>query len=139
MFWQDYIYISLLKTKYQYSYVQGCQIFLATTYQNGEKLYQLTIKFTKCPKIYQMAVHKIYQRLPLQRPSKIDPNLDFWFENIPSGNPVYVGAKREKLYFCTFLKTVQPLLNCRLRGHRDKCNLRLGLKKYVHFFLLHPS
>jgi hypothetical protein len=27
--------------------------------------------------------HKIYQ----QRPSKIYPNRDFWFENIPSGNP----------------------------------------------------
>jgi hypothetical protein len=28
-------------------------------------------------------VHKIYQHLPLLE----NPNLDFWFENVPSGNP----------------------------------------------------
>jgi hypothetical protein len=49
-------------------------------------------KYTKWPKIDQMAVkrpndHTIYQHLPLQVPPKIYPNLDFWFENIPSGNP----------------------------------------------------
>jgi hypothetical protein len=26
------------------------------------------------------------------RPSKIYPNLDFWFENKPSGNPGWVGS-----------------------------------------------
>jgi hypothetical protein len=26
---------------------QGCQIFLGTTYQNGEKTYHITIKYTK--------------------------------------------------------------------------------------------
>jgi hypothetical protein len=28
---------------------QGCQIFLGTTYQNGEKIHQITMKYTKCP------------------------------------------------------------------------------------------
>jgi hypothetical protein len=34
--------------------------------------------------------HKIYQMSTKHTkilPSKIYPNLDFWFENIPSGNP----------------------------------------------------
>jgi hypothetical protein len=30
------------------TYLQGCQIFLGTTYQNG-KIYQITIKYTKWP------------------------------------------------------------------------------------------
>jgi hypothetical protein len=43
----------------------GCQIFLGTMYLSGEK-YQITTKYTKWPKIYQMAKnisngHKIYQ------------------------------------------------------------------------------
>jgi hypothetical protein len=32
-------------------------------------------------------VHKIFQHLSLQDPPKITQNLDFWLENIPSGNP----------------------------------------------------
>jgi hypothetical protein len=28
---------------------QGCQIFIATTYQNWGKIYHITWKFTKCP------------------------------------------------------------------------------------------
>jgi hypothetical protein len=57
---------------------QGCQIFVATTYQNGknipniQKIYQIAIKY-----VYQTAVNipngqKLYQHLPLQ-----DPNLIF--------------------------------------------------------------
>jgi hypothetical protein len=52
--------------------VQGCQIFLGATYQNGKTI----PNYHKCHKIYQIA-----------RPFKNDPNWDFWFENIPSGNP----------------------------------------------------
>jgi hypothetical protein len=54
---------------------QGCQIFLGTTFQKGKK-------YTKLPKIYQIAIkyakwpermsngRKIYQHLPLQDPQK---------------------------------------------------------------------
>jgi hypothetical protein len=49
---------------------QGCQIFLGTTYQNGEK-------YTKLPQNTPTAT--------FARPSKIYPN--FWPENMPSGNP----------------------------------------------------
>jgi hypothetical protein len=54
---------------------QGCQMFLATTYQNGknipndQKMNQMAIKYTKWPKNIPNG-HKIYQRLPLQRPRK---------------------------------------------------------------------
>jgi hypothetical protein len=56
------------------------------------KIYQIATKLPKGHKIYQMAV--VYSKSPLntptfsiQRPSNIYPNWDFWFENIPSGNP----------------------------------------------------
>jgi hypothetical protein len=47
--------------------MQGCEIFLATTYQNGEII-------TNGHKIDQIA-----------RPLKIYPNWEFWFGNKPSG------------------------------------------------------
>jgi hypothetical protein len=34
-----------------------------------------------------MAKEYTYQPFSIPRPSKINPNLDFWFENKPSGNP----------------------------------------------------
>jgi hypothetical protein len=42
---------------------------------------------------YQMAIiySKWVKNIPtnsITRPSKIYPNWDFWYENIPSGNPV---------------------------------------------------
>jgi hypothetical protein len=51
---------------------QGCQIFLGANIENipnGNKIYQM------------------YRHLQLQDPPKFYPNWDFWFENIPSGNP----------------------------------------------------
>jgi hypothetical protein len=62
-------------------------------------LYYLPKRWKNIPKshnIYQMDVkrsngHKVHQHRPLQDP-KMYPNLDFWVENTPSGNP----AKNEK-------------------------------------------
>jgi hypothetical protein len=86
---------------------QGCQIILGTTYQNGEKIYQITIKCSKWPqfipnghswnqmtRIHIPNGHKIEQHLPLQKPSKIYPSCYFWLENMPSGN--LVGCRWEK-------------------------------------------
>jgi hypothetical protein len=81
---------------------QGCQIFLGTTYQNGEKLakdhkiYQMAI----C-KIYQMAIKYVYQmvvkysncpqKIPtflFQGPPKFTQTRIFGYEMcIPTGNP----------------------------------------------------
>jgi hypothetical protein len=57
------------------------------------KIYQITINtYTQWPqtipnslKIDQMDVK--YTNISIAKPSKISPNRDFWFENIPSGNP----------------------------------------------------
>jgi hypothetical protein len=56
------------------------------------KIYQFATKHTKWPrnipnglKLGQMGIK--YQHIPLQVPPKIYPNLDFWLENMPSGNP----------------------------------------------------
>jgi hypothetical protein len=60
---------------------------------NGSKIYQMVVKYTKrlknipngC-KIYQVVVKYIPIRtMSFPRHSKIYPNRDFWFENIPSG------------------------------------------------------
>jgi hypothetical protein len=62
-----------------------------------EKVYQITIKYTKWPqnilnghKIYPMAVKNCHRicipTSSIARPSKIYPIWDFWFQNMPSGN-----------------------------------------------------
>jgi hypothetical protein len=86
--------------KRRFAAAQGCQIFLGTTYQNGEKIYQITIKYIIWPEdipnshnIYIPNSHKIYPMkkinpiFSITRPSKIYPNRDFWSENKPSGSP----------------------------------------------------
>jgi hypothetical protein len=51
------------------------------------------VQLTKTWKLYVANVHKIYRtatNIPtssIARPYKTYPNRDFWFENIPSGNP----------------------------------------------------
>jgi hypothetical protein len=53
----------------------------------------MTIKIPNGRKIYQVCSHGIDQMakntptFSSAGPSKINPNYDFWFENIPSGNP----------------------------------------------------
>jgi hypothetical protein len=58
-----------------------------------EKIYQISNNYTKCPlnitkgcKIDHVSI-KYTNTSSIARPSKIYPNLDFWFENKPSGNP----------------------------------------------------
>jgi hypothetical protein len=54
---------------------QGCQISIGETYQNGTKAIKQTKWLLNIPTSF------------VARPSKIYPNLEFWFENMPSGNP----------------------------------------------------
>jgi hypothetical protein len=46
-------------------------------------------KYTKSPQHYKMAVKYNIPTFFILRPYKINPNWDFWSENIPSGNPVW--------------------------------------------------
>jgi hypothetical protein len=57
-------------------------------------LYQMSKIYNKSP-YNGLSVHKICQHLTLQDPSKIYPNLDFWFKNKPSGNPVGNGTETD--------------------------------------------
>jgi hypothetical protein len=79
---------------------QGCQICLGTTHQNGENIPQ-----GQKNRYIQMAITYTYQiagkltewarNIPtsfIARHSKIYPNRDFVFENVPSGNP---GAQED--------------------------------------------
>jgi hypothetical protein len=54
-------------------------------YRNDHKMYQASIKYTKGR--YIDLVAKKLRKFFVARHSKIYPNWDFWFENIPSGNP----------------------------------------------------
>jgi hypothetical protein len=53
--------------------IQGCQILLRTTYQNGEKIYQMTTKYPNGHKTYEMVLNipngnKLYQHFLFQCP-----------------------------------------------------------------------
>jgi hypothetical protein len=52
---------------------------------NEHKMHQIVIKYTNWPQ--RPNGNKIYPPIPLQDLPKMLPNWDFWFENIPSGNP----------------------------------------------------
>jgi hypothetical protein len=49
--------------------------------------------YTKLPQYFQMTIE--YTNFFIPRPSKIYPTLDFWLENIPSGNP---GERKERKF-----------------------------------------
>jgi hypothetical protein len=68
--------------------VQGCQIFLGTTYQKGENVPNYHKIIQNGPEPYQNVVkYSKYIKQYIPRSSKIYPNRDFWFENMPSANP----------------------------------------------------
>jgi hypothetical protein len=84
--------------------LQGCQIFTGTWYQNRKKWTKWAPNVPNCHKISPMSAK--YSKRPQniftfsnQRPSKIYPNWDFWFQNKPSGNP---GRLSKPL--CTLLR-----------------------------------
>jgi hypothetical protein len=95
--------------------IKGCQIFLVTTYQRVENIphhskaylhrYTLAIKYVKGQKYPN---DKNITTFSIPKPSKIFPNWDFWYENIPSGNPGYIVVIHvaERLIECV------QLVNC---------------------------
>jgi hypothetical protein len=53
------------------------------------KTYQIAIKYNKWPQI-AVKQTKFPNKEPttsIAKPSKVDPNRNFWFENMPPGNP----------------------------------------------------
>jgi hypothetical protein len=58
------------------------------TYQKGKKIYQMATKCTKYRKIDKFT--RTIKISSFARPSKIYPNRDFNFQNIPSGNPGHI-------------------------------------------------
>jgi hypothetical protein len=56
---------------------------------NEHKMYQMFINYPKCPYIKYFKWTKNISTFSNVRPSEIDPNWDFWFENKPSGNPAF--------------------------------------------------
>jgi hypothetical protein len=96
----EYVYLAFpfqSPTKFSQIWILGLKIYhLATLLSHGiqkrGKIHQMTTYNTKWPKIYLMVgkLTKLPQNIPtssIVRPSKIYPNWNFWFENIPSGNP----------------------------------------------------
>jgi hypothetical protein len=77
------------------SFVRVARFILIKHTKNG-KIYQMTITYIKWPcnipkytKVPQN-IPKGHKNIPTsfsERPSKIYPNRDFGFENVPSGNP----------------------------------------------------
>jgi hypothetical protein len=52
---------------------------------NGQKIFQITTKCTNGSKILDVAIK--FTNISNPRSSKMSKNWDFWYENIPSGNP----------------------------------------------------
>jgi hypothetical protein len=104
-FWDS----ALFQTSVKWPSTRVARVFLVYEYQTG-KMYQMNTKWTK----YKLKMntkwtqneHKMNTKWTQYehnmntkwtkwtknicmyiRPSKIDPNCDFWFENKPSGNP----------------------------------------------------
>jgi hypothetical protein len=74
---------------------------ITTTLPNGHKTYQMGVKYTK--RRWNIPTFSIL------RPSKIYPNWDFWFENVPSCNPTaQVPSSAAQLYVvCTVNRSEQ--------------------------------
>jgi hypothetical protein len=92
---------------------QGCQILLDTIYQNGGKYTKLPLNYhIAIPRMYQMAViySKWHTNLSIPKPCKMYPNWDFWFENIPSGNPA-VHSRSKQIGF--YLRNGDSIAQCR--------------------------
>jgi hypothetical protein len=69
------------------------------------KIYQMTTNYTKRQniipngrKILQNVIK--YNNIYIPRPSKMYPNLDFWLENKPSGNPAALRPVYTDSVFC---------------------------------------
>jgi hypothetical protein len=80
------------------------------TWENIQNCYYIT----KWPYYIQNGL-RIYQPFSITRPSNIYPNLDFWFENKPSGNPdaqfgfgKWSFLEKMKLFYRLFAKSVTP-------------------------------
>jgi hypothetical protein len=83
------------------------------------KIYQMAIKTPNGRNIFQMSIEYTFFI-----PTKINPNLDFWFENVPSGNPgtsvispQTIGRYR-KLIFIALSLTQKQFINI-LNGAPD--------------------
>jgi hypothetical protein len=114
--------------------------FIMVQHTKTGKLCQLTIKYTKLPQntyIDQMAIK--YTNIFHYKILQIYPNWDFWFENIPSGNPdtqvkckiIWLIWVRSKLQEGTHL----PLLELDKHWHKSDVG-RDGIKVIFNFVYL---
>jgi hypothetical protein len=100
---------------------QGCQIFLVlhtkmgNSIPNNHKIYQMAKKLTSS----------------IARPSKIYQNWNFWFENMPSGNPVAntkesarIKSKHTCMYTCLFISVHVSTSNKTRIYSRPLCPLK---------------
>jgi hypothetical protein len=97
------------------------------------KIHQITIKYTKWLQNIPSG-RKIYQTFSIPRPSKIVPNLDLWYANLPSGNPDRVNtASILFMHLITkyrFLKAVRAAVFSFRKfriSSRKRCNIAASL------------
>jgi hypothetical protein len=118
-----------------FSFSQGCQIFLGTTYQNGKNIPNNQI-------IYQMAEiqTKWSENIPtssIASPSKIYSNKDFWFENMPSGNPGFILNLNLPLFQMLILVSEMLLLRHTVDIQiTDRQNVDKNDRKFLHHLTL---
>jgi hypothetical protein len=105
---------------------QGCQILLGTTYQNPDKY----TKYVYIKRPYTIPTSSNVS------PSKIYPNRDFWFENMPSGNP---ASEWEKAFLVATPENWFPR-KCTFQDTTARSVIRLGhLSPFWKFFYIYKS
>jgi hypothetical protein len=116
-------------------YTRVARFSLVQHTKNG-KIYQITTNIPNSNKMYQMAVKQdiTYEHITISsiaRPFNIYPNLDFLFENIPSGNPVLHTRICMAGCLCRFPKTVQERENAKSKTKAGLPDCLLSNKKQL--------
>jgi hypothetical protein len=97
---------------------QVCQIILGKTYQNGKnipnhhKIHHIALQYTKGQYVKYFKWQQNIPTSSIPRPSKIYPNLDFWFENMPSGNHGSKGPYSWTYWIDVFSNAIRIVILC---------------------------
>jgi hypothetical protein len=114
-------------------HASGLPDFFSAHHTKTGKIYQMATKCTKwslnIP--FGSKINKMALKIPtffIARPSKIYPNLDFLFENIPSGNTAMLARekKKRKIWLKPEVKNCISGKNVKNLCHKSRASCRMS-------------